>query len=186
MTIRRGRRHEITIDGQKVWLDSLNEAIALQRLIEQYGFSGKWERPAIGIKHSNKFYTPDFELAVADNNFDRTSRAILEVKQYRRECVKDTRERMCAIAKHYQTERIYLYAVKKDEWFRISSDDNSIASCEPPLPGVLNVSQLWKPMRFATTNYYGRQYYQGFFNSVFTPDSKPKRRRKTKKSFWEL
>lgn len=173
--MRRGKRHEFSIDGQTVWLDSLNEAIALDRFVNQYGFSGKWDRPQFGVMHGGKQYTPDFELAVQDGSF--TSRAIVEVKEYKRDCLKATRQRMCTIARHYNTKHVFLYAVKKDEWFGIDADTTELIPCLAPLPGNTPVAQLYKPMRFKTTNYYGRTYYQSYMDSFLSPlQTKPEKR----------
>ncbi|HEY4160741.1 MAG TPA: hypothetical protein VGM08_01640 [Candidatus Saccharimonadales bacterium] len=179
MAMRRGNRHKTEIDSQVAWLDSLNEEVALGRFIEQYGFSGKWERPVIGIKHAHQFYTPDFELAIADGK--RTSRAIVEVKEYKRDCTKATRERMCAVAGHYPTRDLFVYAVKKDEWWRINAKSGLLETSPAPVSGNLNVSELVTPLRFITHNYYGRRYYQSFSDSLFSSFSSSSKRRNTHK-----
>jgi hypothetical protein len=76
MATRRGNRHQVTIDNQTVWLDSNNEEQALRQFIDHYGFSGKWLRPAHGIKHAGKYYSPDFELAI--NDYGTAARALVE------------------------------------------------------------------------------------------------------------
>lgn len=182
MAMHKGRRHEVTLDGQTVWLDSMNEEIALRRFIEQYGFGGKWERPQYGIKHANRYYSPDFELAI--NDYSNTSRALVEVKQYRRDFTKDMAGRMCAVAHHYHTDCLLLYAVKTDKWYRVIPGSGIVRDCTPPQPGALDLSELAQPARFVTTNYYGRKYYQSWidtFTSMFFPAPPPKRRKRRKR-----
>ncbi len=181
MTIRRGKRHELTIDGQTVWLDSLNEAIALQRFIDKYGFSDKWVRPTYGVKHAGKYYSPDFELAV--NDYSHTSRALIEVKQYRRDFTKNMVERMCAVASHYNTKHLFLYTVKNDKWYKVYKHNGMLQECSPPSPGTINLHDLFMPKRYLVRNWYGRRYYQGFSDGAFsllrnvlTP-AKPRRHR---------
>jgi len=173
----------MTIDGQTVWLDSLNEGVALQRFVEQYGFSEQWERSAYGIKHAGKYYSPDFELAVDDNG--NTARALVEVKEYHRNFTKDIAERMRIIANHYHTDYLFLYAVKKDEWYRLIRQSGIVEPCDPPQRGTLALAKLTKPAHFVTQNHYGRHYNQSFsdglfsiLRSAFIP-SKSTRRRKT-------
>jgi hypothetical protein len=159
MAMRRGKRHQFTIDGQTVWLDSLNEQMALTRFIEEYGFSNKWKRPTHGIKHAGKFYTPDFELAINDHG--QTSRALVEVKEYQRNFTKDMATRMRAVASHYHTDYLLLYAVKTYKWYRVKS---IICETTPPQPGILSLAQLFQPKGFITTNHYGRKYQRSWLD----------------------
>ena len=182
MTTFRGRRHQLTIDNQTVWLDSLNEATALERFITTYGFSGKWERPEHGIKHAGKFYSPDFELAI--NHYGNTARALVEVKEYRKNFTKAMVERMCGVASHYATDSLFLYAVKTDKWYRIVQRGGLVRECPAPLPGTLQLSDMKSPSRFVTKNYYGRKYYQSYTDTVlslFRPAPKYKKKHATKK-----
>lgn len=177
MAVRRGRKHEVTIDGQTVWLDSLNEEIALKRFVQQYGFSGQWARPAIGIKHAGKYYTPDFELAI--NDYGNTSRALVEVKEYRKNFTKNMAARMCAVASHYHTNCLLLYAVKTDKWYRVIPRSGVVRETTAPQPGKLPLADLFQPKRFETKNYYGRSYHQSWTDSLsplFCASSSPRRR----------
>ncbi len=183
MAFRRGNRHEFTIDGQTVWLDSLNEEIALRRFVDQYGFAGKWIRPRHGIRHAGKLYSPDFELAVDENG--NTSRALVEVKQYRRDFTKDIARRMSAVAGHYNTNRLYLYTVIKDEWFMLDVRTSLLNPCGPPSAGSLDISRLMVPGRYVSYNWYGRKYYRSFSDvtlsvlwQLLTPAPRKTRRRK--------
>ena len=188
MATRRGNRHELAIDGQFIWLDSLNEEIALRRFIDQYGFNGKWERPKHGVKHAGKSYTADFELAV--NDYGRTSRAIVEVKQYRKDFTTGMAERMRVLADHYRTDCLFLYVTKSDAWFKLMPRNGMVRPCTPPQPGEQYLTELSLPRRFLTRNYFGRKYYQSFgdkflaslntFLFSFTATS----RRKRKNSPW--
>lgn len=179
MAVRRGNRHPLSVDGQTIWLDSMTEEIALCRFIDQYGFAGKWERPQFGIKHLGKFYTPDFELAIEDGT--RTSRALVEVKQYKRDCVKNICERMRAVAGHYFTKDVFLYTASKDEWYQLNIRTGELELCSPPRPGRLNMVELAKPWHFKVSNFYGRRYRRSFwdvFFSLLSPKSNRRRRRK--------
>jgi hypothetical protein len=166
MATRRGNRHQITIDNQTVWLDSNNEEQALRQFINRYGFSGKWSRPIHGIKHVGRYYSPDFELAI--NDYGNTARAVVEVKEYRRDLTKGIIERMRVVANHYHTDCLFLYAVKKDEWYRIIKKSGIVRPCTPPLPGLLAFAELATPRRFVTRNYYGRRYHQSLSDSILT------------------
>lgn len=165
MAQRRGRKHQFEIDGQSVWLDSLTEQQALINLIDKHGFSGKWLRPRFGIKHAGKFYSPDFELAVDD--YGNTARALLEVKQYRKDFTKTMAERMCAVARHYHSKQLYLYAAKSGKWYKILSP-KAIRECRPPLPGKLPLSELLQPKRMVVKNYHGRRYYQSLSDKLLS------------------
>jgi hypothetical protein len=181
MAFRRGRQHEATIDGQTIWLDSLTEETALRRFIEGYDFGNKWLRPKYGIKHKDKYYSPDFELAVDD--LGNTARALVEVKQYRKNFTNDICDRMCAVAAHYNTQCLFLYAAVKDEWYQIDHFNSRIEPCEAPAPGKLNISDLRYPKRYLSSNWYGRHYYQSFSDAILTElrkivfPSKPRRKK---------
>ncbi len=165
MAYRRGHRHQVTIDGQTVWLDSKTEFKALEQFITKYNFSGQWLRPQLGIKHVGKTYTPDFELAVDD--FGRTARAIIEVKQYRKDLTKGIAKRMCITARHYHTKYIYLFTTEGKNWYKIISP-NVIRKCSAPLPGKIPIAQLSKPKSLKTKNYYGRTYHQNLSDRIFS------------------
>jgi hypothetical protein len=187
MAFRKGNRHQLTLDGQTIWLDSMNEEIALRRFIEQYDFSGKWLRPRHGIKHAGKYYSPDFELSI--NDYDRTSRALVEVKQYRRDFTMNIARRMRAVAGHYNTNYLFLYAVRKDEWYKLNRQTGEMLPCTPPQPGVLALTDLITPKRYLARNWYGRRYYQSFsdsafsvFRSVLSPTKPNRYRTKVKRS----
>lgn len=159
-TVRRGRRHQVTLDGQTVWLDSMNEEIALRRLIENHGFSGKWERPIYGIKQAGKYYSPDFEIAVDD--YGRTSLALVEVKQYKKDFTTGMLKRFRVAARHYRTDYLFLYVVSSDSWHRIPQRGGSPQRCNPPLPGRLPISTLFRPKSLVVRNWYGRRYRQSY------------------------
>ena len=182
MTMQRGKKHQINYDGQTVWLDSLNEEIALKQFVEKYGFSEKWTRPSMGIKHAGKYYSPDFELAIDD--YGNTSRALVEVKEYRKDFIKDIAARMCTIAHHYHTNSLYLYAVKTDKWYSIVPKSGMVRETTAPQPGELSLSELFQPKRFATKNYYGRIYSQSWIDSMLSlfRSSSTSNRRKRKSS----
>ncbi len=183
MAIRRGNRHQFTFDGQTVWLDSLTEERALRKIVEVYGFGGKWLRPKQGIMHHGRQYTPDFELSVADG--ERTSRAIVEVKQYRRDLPERTVGALIATAKHFSTKDIFLYTEKGDNWFRVNARSGHVAPCPPPLPGKLDIKTMWRPRSFGVRNMYGRRYrrsltdmFLSLIEGVMYPDLKRGRKRK--------
>lgn len=160
MVRRRGHRHQFTIDGQAVWLDSLNESIALTRIIDTYGFTGRWLRPRYGVKHAHCMYTPDFELSVRYGN--NSVRALVEIKEYKRDLTKSTIRRISVTSRHYLTDRLYLYAVKTDRWYEICKRSGGLTLCPAPHPGALPVERLFVPLRFVTRSYHGRKYYRSF------------------------
>lgn len=164
--VRRGRRHEVMIEGKTIWLDSLNEYVALQRIIGEYNFVNRWHRPDVGIKQAGLYYTPDFELAIDDNG--NTARALVEVKQYRKELSIRTSYRMRVAAWHYRSDFIYLYAVKSDKWYKVGRRDGAVRQCSAPLPGKNEISRLWKPKRIIVRNSHGRRYYQSYVDIVLS------------------
>jgi len=182
MAIRRGYRHQFTIDSQTVWLDSKNEALALTRFIEQYGFSGKWARPTLGITHRGANYTPDFELVV--NSFAMPQLALIEVKQNYRDFGATTARRMWRISRHYPTDLLYLYAVNSDKWFKVLQN-GVMRQTTPPQPGDKLITDFPRQSGYTRRNYYGRRYHRSFgdllfsfVQNLFHSKPKPKRRRK--------
>jgi hypothetical protein len=158
-----GRKHWADVEGQHIQLDSQNEDIALNRFIEQYGFHGQWIRPNYGLRHARVWYRHDFELAVDD--FGKTARAIIEVKQTRKDFKIETARRMRTVARHYNSDFIYLYATISDKWYRISTHNKlTVSACQPPVPGTMPIRNLYKPWRYPVWDIHGNRYYQSVSN----------------------
>lgn len=164
-TMQRGRRHQATVDGRTVWLDSDTEEYSLKRFVEKYGFSGKWARSR-GIKFRGKYYTADFELSVADKN-GQYSLALVEVKQYRKNMTMGMAKRMYVIAHHFSTKHCYLYTYKSDRWY-IVGKNGSIMPCAPPSPSDKKITDHYRPKYLITRRLHGRRYYQSFSDLVIS------------------
>jgi hypothetical protein len=163
--IRIGRKHWANVEDQNVHLDSENEEVALNRFVERYGFHGQWIRPNFGLKHAGVRYRHDFELAIDD--FGKTGRAIVEVKQTREDFKLETARRMRTVARHYNSDFIYLYATTPDKWYQISTHGElAVKACAPPMPGAMPIRDLYKPLRYPVWDNHGNKYYQSVSNGI--------------------
>lgn len=149
-------QHWATIGSQSVFLDSDLEERVIRRL-DKNGFAEKWRRPKHGVKVGNSRYTPDIELLVSYDDEDRL--ALVEIKPTRRDFTVVVARRFCAIAEHYGSPVLLLYADKNKEWYEIDYETASLTVCEAPTPGEGNMSDLRGPFVVPSLqSFYGHSY----------------------------
>lgn len=194
----RGNRHEITIDGRTLTVDS-NQEEALLTWLEEDGFHDKWRQPEYGMQIGKWRYKPDAEISVrvADGV---STRAIVESKPTLGHLGEKQKFNMRKVAKFYHTDMILLYVHDIKKWYRVDIKTGALSECGVPVPGHLPIGKLYKPFTRYGSKVFHNEYRQrlelgkrstlkgleliesvmlGIVRAFFAP---PKRRRRTKRS----
>lgn len=152
-------RHWANIGGEHIFVDSNLEEKILSNL-EATGFAERWRRLEHGLNVGANNYTPDLELSVQHDGL--THRALVEIKPYKQAFTPYISERMRGVAKHYATNLLLLYADKENTWYRVDIKTGELENFGVPIPGMLPISKLYKPITLPAKRVYNHTYVKKF------------------------